>query len=278
MLDSIGKPCTHDLVYDGTMNKAKKYLPLVDRLKKMGYEVLVIYMQVPKKVSMERVMERYQRTGRYVPYHVINEVYENGLEAYEEVIKAADGYIRVDGVTGKIIDKGGKPIPKERNYEDGSVSMKNHSSTGLAKGIAPGLYVKGKGGKKYNVNSLEELSAMWREVVNRELNLHARDTRMVEREIEIYNSKDEVVGRVSQNGKVWLGAHDGSSYDSNGKFQYTSPPLVYDPYAKEEEPCCEGCDKKDGSGCDEPKVTSPWVLLARARVQRVRILNLADSK
>jgi len=118
MLDSIGTPCKHDLVYDGTMNKAKKYLPLVDRLKKMGYEVLVIYMQVPKDVSMARVMERYQRTGRYVPQHVIDEVYANGLEAYEEVIKAADGYIRVDGVTGKILEKGGKPIPSEREYDD----------------------------------------------------------------------------------------------------------------------------------------------------------------
>lgn len=117
MLDSIGTPCKHDLVYDGTMNKAKKYLPLVKRLKAMGYDVLVIYMQVPKDVSMHRVMERYQRTGRYVPQHVIDEVYANGLEAYEEVIKAADGYIRVDGVTGKILEKGGMPIPKERDYE-----------------------------------------------------------------------------------------------------------------------------------------------------------------
>ena len=118
MLDSIGTPCKHDLVYDGTMNKAKKYLPLVERLKKMGYEVLVIYMQVPKDVSMARVMERYQRTGRYVPQHVIDEVYANGLEAYEAVIKAAAGYIRVDGVTGKILEKGGKPIPSEREYDD----------------------------------------------------------------------------------------------------------------------------------------------------------------
>lgn len=117
MLDSIGTPCKHDLVYDGTMNKAKKYIPLVNRLKAMGYSVLVIYMQVPKDVSMKRVMERYQRTGRYVPQHVIDEVYANGLDAYEEVIKAADGYIRVDGVTSKIIEKGGKPIPTSRDYD-----------------------------------------------------------------------------------------------------------------------------------------------------------------
>jgi predicted ABC-type ATPase len=117
MLNSIGQPCKHDLVYDGTMNKAKKYLPLVDKLKKLGYEVLVIYMEVPRQVSVSRAMERYQRTGRYVPIEVIDEVYENGLEAYERVIEQADGYIRVDGLTGEILEKGGTPIPTTRDYE-----------------------------------------------------------------------------------------------------------------------------------------------------------------
>jgi predicted ABC-type ATPase len=118
MLDSIGQPCKHDLVYDGTMNKAKKYLPLVRKLKAMGYEVLVIYMQVPREVSVSRAMERYQRTGRYVPIEVIDEVFDNGLDAYEQVIKEADGHIRVDGLTGEILEKGGKPIPTERDYDE----------------------------------------------------------------------------------------------------------------------------------------------------------------
>lgn len=116
MLAAIGKPCEHDLIYDGTMNKAKNYLPLIDRLKKLGYEVFVIYLQVPKELSISRAMERYQRTGRYVPISVINEVYDNGLQAFETVIKEADGYIRVNGETGKIVEKGGKEIPTDRDY------------------------------------------------------------------------------------------------------------------------------------------------------------------
>ena len=117
MLNTIGKPCEYDLIYDGTMNKAKNYLPLIQHLKDLGYEVYVIYLQVPKKLSIERAMERYQRTGRYVPLKVIEEVYEKGLDAFEKVIKEADGYIRVNGETGKIVEQGGKEIPRDRNYE-----------------------------------------------------------------------------------------------------------------------------------------------------------------
>lgn len=116
LLDSIGQPCEHDLIYDGTMNKAGNYLPLIEKLHKMGYEVFVIYLQVPKELSIKRAMERYQRTGRYVPLEVIEDVYAKGLDAFEEVIKKADGYIRVNGEDGKIVERGGKQIPKEREY------------------------------------------------------------------------------------------------------------------------------------------------------------------
>lgn len=114
LIDNIGRPCEYDLIYDGTMNKAKKYKPLVKQLKDLNYEVYVIYLQVPEKVSRQRVLERYKRSGRYVPMAVIDEIYDKGLEAYEEVIQSADGFIRVDGVSQKIIEKGGKEIPKRR--------------------------------------------------------------------------------------------------------------------------------------------------------------------
>ena len=71
---------------------------------------------MPKKVSIERAMSRYQRSGRYVPLEVIDEVFEKGLTAYEQLIKEADGYIRVDGISQKIVQKGGLSLPKERNY------------------------------------------------------------------------------------------------------------------------------------------------------------------
>lgn len=120
LLDNIGNPCEHDIIYDGTMNKADNYRPLIAKLRGMGYKIFVIYIQVPKAVSIERAMGRYQRggaTGRYVPVEVIDEVFERGLTAYEQIIKEADGYIRVDGIKQTIIEQGGLSLPKERNYE-----------------------------------------------------------------------------------------------------------------------------------------------------------------
>ena len=116
LLDKVGKPCESDLVYDGTMNKADNYKPLIAKLKSLGYKIFVIYIEVPYNVSVERAMKRYQSKGRYVPIEVIDEVFSKGLTAYEEIIKSADGFIRVDGIKQEIIEQGGMSLPKERNY------------------------------------------------------------------------------------------------------------------------------------------------------------------
>lgn len=117
LLDEVGKPCEHDIIYDGTMNKATNYKPLIAKLKAMGYKVFIIYIQVPKEVSQQRALLRYQHSGRYVLPEIIDEVFDKGLDAYEELIKSVDGYIRVDGVTQQIIEKGGTQLPADRNYE-----------------------------------------------------------------------------------------------------------------------------------------------------------------
>lgn len=117
LLDEIGDPCLFDMIYDGTMNKAANYKPLIKKLKDLGFIVFVIYIEVPKELSMDRAMSRYQRSGRYVPKFVIDEIYENGLEAFHEVLKMADGYVQVDGVNGSVIKKDGYQLPANRNYE-----------------------------------------------------------------------------------------------------------------------------------------------------------------
>lgn len=117
LIDEIGKPCEYDLIYDGTMNKATSYDALVDKIRKLGYKVFIIYISVPKKVSEQRVLERYRKRGRYVPKLVIDEVYEKGLTAFEKLAKEADGFIHVDGESGKIVDKGGMPLPDGKRFE-----------------------------------------------------------------------------------------------------------------------------------------------------------------
>jgi predicted ABC-type ATPase len=116
LIDDIGKNCKYDLIYDGTMNKAKKYFELINKLKNTGYDIYIIYIKVPKEISEQRVLERYQRSGRFVPPDVLQEVYDNGDLAFNEIKNMVKGYILVDGVSGKIIEKGGEVIPTDRNY------------------------------------------------------------------------------------------------------------------------------------------------------------------
>jgi predicted ABC-type ATPase len=128
LINRIGKPCRYDLIYDGTMNKSHRYIPIIQNLRKLGYKIYVIYITVPKEMSIERAMKRYQKSGRYVPIEAINEVFDNGLNAFEEVSALSDGYVLVDN-SGKepvIIDRGGEEIPKTRHYDfkNGSNSLK----------------------------------------------------------------------------------------------------------------------------------------------------------
>ena len=127
LIDEIGIPCEHDLIYDGTMNKATKYEKIVDKLHKLGYKVFVVYISIPEQVSKERVISRYKKSGRYVPMKVIEEVYDNGLTAFEKVAREmADGYVRIDGMTGEIIEKGGMEMPKNIEYAEGGEVEKSY--------------------------------------------------------------------------------------------------------------------------------------------------------
>jgi hypothetical protein len=41
---TIGIPCKYDIIYDGTMNSTKSYLPLIELLKKLGYKIFIVYI------------------------------------------------------------------------------------------------------------------------------------------------------------------------------------------------------------------------------------------
>ena len=105
------------------MSNAAKYIPLIRKLKDMGYLVFIAYMEVPKAVSVERAMSRYKNNkggktkyGRYVPMDVIDDFFKTGKAGLEEIKHSVDGYIVVDSLTQKIIEKGGMNIPQDRDY------------------------------------------------------------------------------------------------------------------------------------------------------------------
>lgn len=116
LIDDIGGTCKFDTVYDGTMNKAKKYYELIEKLKSVGYDVFIIYIDVPQEVSEKRVLERYQRTGRFVPMDVVQEVFDAGHTAFDQIKTMVNGWIQVDGMSGQVTATGGEKIPQNRDY------------------------------------------------------------------------------------------------------------------------------------------------------------------
>ena len=81
---TIGLPCETDIIYDGTMNSNKSYLPLIKLLRKMDYKIFVVYIdKVPKDVIVDRALNRYKSSGRFVPLEVIDDFFDKGKDCFE---------------------------------------------------------------------------------------------------------------------------------------------------------------------------------------------------
>jgi len=116
---TIGIPCKYDIIYDGTMNSTKSYYPLIALLKKLGYKIFIVYIdKVEQEVVKKRALERYKKSGRFVPMAVIDDFFTRGKSALNELKDKADGYMIVDGAGGdyKVIERGGMKLPKRRAY------------------------------------------------------------------------------------------------------------------------------------------------------------------
>lgn len=149
---TIGLPCETDIIYDGTMNSNKSYLPLIKLLRKMDYKIFVVYIdKVPKNVIVDRALNRYKSSGRFVPLEVIDDFFDKGKDALNEIKKKVDGYMIVDGSGGnyKVIEEGGIKLPKTRKYGKIGSPMKKKMEFGgdIAKSydVRPpyGTYAKG---------------------------------------------------------------------------------------------------------------------------------------
>ena len=117
---NVGIPCKFDFVFDGTMSSTKRYKTLINILRKEGYDIYIVFMgNIPKDVIKGRALERYKKSGRFVPMFVIEDFYANGEKNLKELKSMVDGYIVVDGSSYdyKIIEQGGKKLPNKRLYE-----------------------------------------------------------------------------------------------------------------------------------------------------------------
>lgn len=116
----IGIPCQFDIIYDGTMNSTKNYLPLIGLLHQLGYKIFIVYMDnVPYDVVKERMLKRYQSSGRFVPVEVIDDFFSKGKQALDELKTKVEGYIVIDATSKDydILEEGGMKLPTSRNYQ-----------------------------------------------------------------------------------------------------------------------------------------------------------------
>lgn len=124
ILQEIGsEKCRFDLVYDGTMARSEKYFGLIRKLRDLGYDVYVIFMEIPYAEAKRRVLERYRdggEKGRYVDVAIVDQFFEKvgeksrGQASLDALKPLVDGYIVADGISGRVLEKGGKPIPVQR--------------------------------------------------------------------------------------------------------------------------------------------------------------------
>ena len=129
---TIGIPCEFDLIYDGTMNNTKSYKPLIALLKKLGYKIFAVYIDnVPYEVIKKRALERYQKSGRFVPMEVIDDFFAKGKKALNKIKEQVDGYMIIDGSNRdyEIIEKGGMQLPKTRKYGKLGYPISEHFNT-----------------------------------------------------------------------------------------------------------------------------------------------------
>lgn len=111
LLAGIGRPCRFDLLYDGTMSRADRYRRLIPELRAMGYRVFLLHVSVPESVSRRRVLERYRAMGRYVSRAAIVRYFATGPATFQQLSGWADGFLQVDGLTGRVLKQGGEPFP-----------------------------------------------------------------------------------------------------------------------------------------------------------------------
>lgn len=171
ILEEVGTPCVTDILYDGTMNKSKNYKPLINQLKRLGYRTFIIFLDIPLDVAKKRVLKRYAETGRYVPNYVLENSAKTDKQVYHELKSMVDGYMTVDGVTGKITEQEGAQLPHERFWFNEERYARDQVLTSYAIALKNAMFeekwidVKEKGGKlsdtKYKINQVIEFYDGW---------------------------------------------------------------------------------------------------------------------
>ncbi|MCL9683884.1 zeta toxin family protein [Legionella maioricensis] len=112
VFNQLEKHCENNIIYDGSL-VGQKYINTAIHFKKLGYKIYVVYVQIPVTVAKERTLKRYQKTGRYVSADFIIYVSQRIANSFTKMKSYLDGYVIVDGISGKIIEEKNFNLPKQ---------------------------------------------------------------------------------------------------------------------------------------------------------------------
>lgn len=131
IIDSIAGDCDYDMVYDSTMSYLDTFTRLIKKLKDNNYIIFVVYVDISADIAKERALKRYVRSGRYVDARVIDG--KKNTKVFDEIKLSATGYLLIDGITGKQKEKGGMPIPPNRDFSYINQSVEKVTKQDIAK-------------------------------------------------------------------------------------------------------------------------------------------------
>jgi predicted ABC-type ATPase len=98
-----------NLMIDGTGRSAEDYEQQIDALRDEGFFVAAMFCHLDDvNVALERVRERAERTGRYVPEHVVLGAYRDVPANFDRIASLSDDYAMFDtgGEQGRVVWEG----------------------------------------------------------------------------------------------------------------------------------------------------------------------------
>ncbi|MBY0405300.1 MAG: zeta toxin family protein [Cyanobacteria bacterium] len=79
----------HSLMMSYVGEKTQAELSMIRLLKSKGYDVFLHHVSVPPQVAIDRIINRFQTTGRYVSPYYVAKLGNQSTQAYEELVQLA---------------------------------------------------------------------------------------------------------------------------------------------------------------------------------------------
>lgn len=97
-----------NVVLDGTGKNADKYIDKVNKLKKAGYHVQLLYAHTDMEEAVSRAKQRADRSGRWVPDPILREAHTKIPVNFEKVARHTDSFSLVESTRPpKVLWEGG---------------------------------------------------------------------------------------------------------------------------------------------------------------------------